>query len=522
MKKLLSHPNKYILEIIIFTVLAFCLFNNLGNYPNFFDSCVEYAVQPQIMAVFDNISSPYGPTWAWQDVYQHAGGRSIVYGGLIEAGFRTFGFSLLGLRFYQSVFAFGSLVLAYFTIKKLFNRRFAQIFTILLGTSPWYLLHARSGGIIGFGLILVTVAVSLTALVIKEISIKRKKYSWLLMLSAGISVAFLPYGHTSVRVFFIVLILLVTFYSIKYKNHKALLFFIPIIIIIALQIPTWQDSIGNFFLARGESFSTEQEAIEMQSKIIKNIDVHAMQLFGLNDLDNFWNPNLAFSYWVIDSVHYPRFLVPLFILGCLINIQIALRRRRFTPLLPILFLGIAMIPGVMAGIGFPNPARNLIMILPIYFLITIPLTKAKKTNIKFIILIFTGFVVMFQIFNFFTQPKGFIDEGNADYLKLGAYLKAEISANNTDKYLLIGEKVFYTYSYTGMRWAAGKVFEAHLKSDNIELYNDENAAKNDKLIKDKYFDFIIINAKNMGSQEYVQNNGYALMLSMPDYVKYAK
>ncbi len=512
---------KYKAEILVFLIVIFSLFIRLGDYPNIFDSCVEWAIHPQVNNVVDNVHYQNdGPTWAWTEMYQHVSGRSPIYSFLIESGLRLFGLSLLGTRFFTTILSFLSLILLYIFIKKYSNKQLGLLLILFLGTSPWYLIHARSGGIIGLSLNLVIIAISLTGLFLHKRA--NKKHSAIFAVLSAISIALLPYGHVITRVVPIFLILLIIFYFKRLPKLSIFVFVITLLLFISIQIPTWEQSVSNYFNARGESMindlnplkNPETEKFDIKEKLLSNTRLQIKYLLGLNDIQNFWDPNIAYSYWIIDEVLFPRSLVPFFLFGLYLSIRKLFTSKKTLQLFMLSVFVAGIIPGLFAKTGDPNPARDLLMVLPIYFFITQAIYLIYR-NIKFrykktILLVFIIAVVIYQLNNFFFYPKHIYDDFKNTNYKIGYFIRDNNTYLKGKKILVEETKTFGDYSYVAMRWAGDKNFQKKLDSNELILLRNTNQEAVKKLIEKDYFDLIILEKINTLEETLKQKTNYSL------------
>ncbi|NLD50497.1 MAG: glycosyltransferase family 39 protein [Clostridiaceae bacterium] len=527
---------EYLLEngkhYIILFLLAVVLFWKIGTYPNHFDACVEHAIHPQVNKVLDNQDVSKEVTWVWTDMYQHAAGRSPLYSGPIELGLRLFGLTLFGVRFITAVLAFIILVLLYHTMRKYYHNLLAGIFILLLASSPWYLIMTRSGGIIGFSLTLVLLALCLVAIMFTpgnnqpdKVSIKNKKKSGrvavkpcIIAFLAGVSVAFLPYGHAMTRPLPIMLIIWILLYYKKIGASRLAIFLTGVFAVASIQFTDLRAALRSYFNARGEGLLDVAKSLKstdpdfLITKLISNIREQFNFLFGLNSMEEFWDPNIAYSYWKTDIVLYPRFLVPFFVIGfilCLINIY---RKRSLASAAPVLFLFVTLIPGLMAGYGGPNAARNYLSILPLYFFIAYAFYSIfsyvynkvysldgaglKSSNYKRYLTVglsvtIIGIICVYQVNNFFNREKGALDEKYTPAHSIYEYLNSYFEENESARVLIHEIPIFGNYSYVTIRWLGGKEFEDRLESGQVMLLKYENRLEVENLWREGYFDLLL-------------------------------
>jgi len=511
LKKLYNYVRNNIFELAILSILLLFMLLQLGSYPGWFDAVVEHMIHPQVNNVLDG--TPMDEmTWRWTDMHQHGGGASPVYGWPIWLGVKIFGLSLFGVRIFTTLIAFFSIVLLYFSTKKLFENKFPLIFVVLLATSPWYLINSRSGGIVGFGFTLVTLALSLLIFMFK------KQNSVILAFITGISIGLLPYGHASTRAFppLIIIFVLLCFFIKKIRIIPFISFIMGCILLFLPQINTLEDSLNVYFYARGESLSAiardnPQNKLDfnvIKDKLSTNIELTAKQVLTLNSKDKsyLW-PNIADSYTRLDTILYPRFLMPFMVLGFILLIINMIKKRNIFYSVPILIFFVSLSPSLMSGIGLPNPSRNYLACLPIYFFIAYSLYNIgdfvykkfyskigkKPITLSLTFLVLITLISSYQILNFFTMEKGTYDEkftySNCVVPFVNNYLES-----NPEATIVIHEWApFDVYSYVGLRWFGGSEFEKLIQNKKIILLRDNNIEEINKLIENGAIDLVVSN-----------------------------
>lgn len=549
MKKLSNKVLKNLAGLFVLMALFLILLWRLGSYPDIFDSYVDFQIHPQVNKVFDNLVVPGEVTWLWQDMYQGQGGRSPVYGGVIELGLRLFGLTFFGIRIIPVIFALIALILLYTAVRRMYSNAFSLIFTALLGSATWFLVLARSGGFAGFSMVFFIFCIALllhfiqirdknnkgnNAVAESDSGIKsngvdngqgitttgRGKFSWEIAAAvlAGIAVALLPYTYVIIRPFFLLLPLYAVTYVRKINIRNIIIFLIPVLIVVTLQSKDIKSSAYNFFHARGESmYGVVQEKPspsgmdEIKAKLIDNVKKESKFLLGLNHTETFWNPNIASSYWLPDIVVYPKFLVPFFILGLILYLVNIFRKKVKDRGLMLLILLAGAVPGIMSRTGEPNLARCSLMILPIYFFIAyaiyhlynflvnirigkIHIAKAKVAvaAIASVVFLLVTVTVAYQTVNFFTKDKVEMDERRNPANTMNKYLIQYFNKNKDAKVLINEFAPFGEYgSYTFVRCLGGKSFQEKVKSGQVKFVRNENIAELDKLLKNNYFDIVI-------------------------------
>ena len=201
----------------------------------------------------------------------------------------------------------------------------------------------------------------LVALSMFVLLIDRKRSVGLAVL-AGISTATIPYGYAGIRLVlpFLILLAIVCFRRIEKYNLCAYLG--TILAICAIQIGDYPRSLQMYFYARGENLISAARRLPnggydlafIAHKLTENFHVLFRMIMGLNG-KAFWNVNVASTLTPIaDVVLYPRFLVPLFIVGLVYSLAHAYKQKRFILAMPVLLFLPGLVPNMMSGIGIPN------------------------------------------------------------------------------------------------------------------------------------------------------------------------
>jgi hypothetical protein len=199
------------------------------------------------------------------------------------------------------------------------------------------------------------------------------------------------------------------------------LFLFPIVFAIFVQVRYFHTDIASFFHARGESVAAQLTGYnsgvsmkEIVSKVTQNT-VQQLKILSGDYFHNVFSKSIIVqNYWEQDVIVYPKFLVPFFLLGVILLVINLIRKRSLIALLFLLLLPITLLSGILSSVGAPNPARNYIAIIPIYFCITYTvdivffhksalLKKYQKVGSSLVIvgvLLVIG-VVFYQLHNYF-------------------------------------------------------------------------------------------------------------------------
>lgn len=522
MEKLFQWLKRNWLKLAVFAVILAALLWRLGTYPNYFDFCVEHAVHFEVDKVLDNADISKDVTWQWRDMHQLEGGRSPIYGPVIELGLRLFGLTLFGIRLFPALIAFLVLIFVYITMRKFLPEFLTLTFIILLATSPWFLVVSRSGGIVGFSLSMVLVSLCLVALAFLNKS--KAKMRAVLPILAGLSVGILPYGYAITRLIPLFVIFWLTINIRKINKLHYVLFLVSVLAVVSLQFGNIKDNTHMYFNARGESmFEAAKDGngtIQLdyvKKKMTDNIIMQSKMLLGFNLPERFWDPTIADSFWRPTVVVYPRFLVPFFVIGFLLSLVHIFVKRTLASTLPILYFIVTLGPGLMAGRGTPDMGRNFLAIVPLYFFIAYTINHyyemfkprlgqvkgvaleeaaatARRRLPSVVFVLFVAIVVFtagFQTANFFFRDRG----GDEDRITGGhvahRYLQDYLTRMPTGRVLICENPILDEYSYVIDRWLGGKPLEEKLKSGQVKLLRHDNEEEIKNLIASGYFDAII-------------------------------
>jgi hypothetical protein len=253
-------------------------------------------------------------------------------------------------------------------------------------------------------------------------------------------------------------------------------------------------------------------------KIVDNILVIGDQLIGLNEKEKFWDVDIARSYYSSKTVIYPKFLVPLFIAGFILSLYEIFKFRSRGHLILLLFFGLAITPGVMAKVGKPSSTRLSLVVIPLYFYISLALHRFftylnlrirwKRQYIKWslnsLLILAAACIVSYQCWNFFSYQKTFVDEKGIRKLAyhLHETIKEYLEENSDGNILVHGFGSLGTYSYTLIELAGGRDFHDQIRSGQIVLFKgSKNRKKIERLLEKDYFDLFL----STGSTREIEN-----------------
>jgi hypothetical protein len=491
---------------LVFAVVLLVMFWRLGSYPPYLNDYVDQMIHLEVNKVFDHADISKRVNWYWKEMYAAGAFESPLYGMVIELGLRLFGLTLFGVRFFPALIEFGALILTFFAFRKYFPQYLLLSFILLLALSPWHLLVARSGGIQGFSVSQYLVAFSMFVLLID-----RKRSVGLAML-AGISTATIPYGYVGIRLLLPLLVLLAIVCFRRIEKYNLVAYLGTILAICAIQIGDFPHSFQMYFFAGGENLISAARSLPnggydfafIAHKLSENFHFLFKMIMGLNE-KAYWNVNVARCTTPIDNVVlYPKFLVPLFIVGLVYSLAHAYKQKRFILVMPALLFLLSLVPNMMSGMGIPNLLRSILLLVPLYFLITygayslfcsIYTISSDRLRIAFsgVFAVFVGLVSAYQVNNYFHYEKDTILGGkhNAAIVVYNEFLEPYMAGHPNSRILYheFGPKL--EWSYVVVRWLGGKRVQAMRNEGKLMFLTGDNRASMDRLLKEGYFDIVV-------------------------------
>lgn len=491
---------------LVFAVVLLVMFWRLGSYPPYFSDFVDEMIHLEVNKVFDHADISNRVNWYWKEMYAAGAFESPLYGMVIELGLRLFGLTLFGVRFFPALIEFGALILTFFAFRKYFPQYLLLSFILLMALSPWHLLVARSGGIQGFSVSQYLIALSMFVLLID------RKRSVGLAILAGISTATIPYGYVGIRLLLPLLVLLAIVCFKRIQKYNLFAYLGTILAICAIQIGDFPHSLKMYFFAGGENMisaarNTPNGGIDfafIAHKLTENFRLLFKMIMGLNE-NGFWNVNVAKTITPIDNVVlYPKFLVPLFIVGLVYSLVHAYKQKRFILAMPVLLFLLGVGPNMMSGAGIPNLLRSIMLLVPIYFLITygayslfcsIYTISGDRLRVAFSLLfaVFVGLVSAYQVNNYFYYEKDTLHGGknNAAMVMYLEFVKPYIDSHPNSRILYHEFGPRNEWSYVTTRWLGGKRIQTMRDEGKVLFLTDDNRAAMDKLLKEGYFDIVV-------------------------------
>jgi hypothetical protein len=491
---------------LVFAVVLLVMFWRLGSYPPYFNDMVDQGIHMEVNKVFDHADISNKVNWYWKDMHSSAAYESPLYGMVTELGLRLFGLTLFGVRFFPALIEFGALILTFFAFRKWFPQYLLLTFILLMALSPWHLLIARSGGIQGFSISLYLIALSMFVLLID------RKRSIGLAILAGISAAAIPYGYAGIRLVLPLLVLLAIVCFRRVEKHNLLAYLGTILAICAIQIGDFPRSLQMYFYARGENLISAARRLPhggydvafIARKLNENFNVLFRMIMGLNE-KGFWNVNVASTLTAIKYVVlYPKFLVPLFILGLVYSLAHAYRQKRFILAMPVLLLLVGLVPNMMSGFGIPDLLRSITLLVPIYFLITYGAYSLfcsiytmssdwLRAALSGLFVVFVGLVSVYQVNNYFHYEKDTLHGGQNDaaMVMYNQFLQPYMASNPNNRILYHEFGPFDEWSYVVVRWLGGKRVQTMRDKGNLLFLTNDNRASMDRLLKQGHFDIVV-------------------------------
>jgi hypothetical protein len=490
---------------LVFAVVLVVMFWRLGSYPPYFNDMVDEGIHMEVNKIFDHADISKKVNWYWKDMHMGGAYQSPLYGMVIELGLRLFGLTLFGVRFFPALIEFGALILTFFAYRKYFPQYLLLTFILLMALSPWHLLIARSGGMQGFSLSLYLIALSMFVLLID------RKRSVGLAILAGISAAIVPYGYAGIRLVLPVLVLLAIVCFRRIEKYNLFAFLSTIFAICAIQIGDFPRSLQMYFYARGENLASAARRLPnggydlgfIAHKLDENFHYLFKMIMGLND-KGFWHVNVASTMTPItDVVLYPKFLVPLFVVGLGYSLAHAYNQRRFILVMPVLLLLVGVVPNMMSGFGIPDLLRSITLLVPIYFLIAYgayslicSIYRMSSDRLKVassgLFVVFVVLVSAYQVNNFFQYEKDTMHgKNNAAMAMYNEFLKSYIADHPDNRILYHEFGPWNEWSYVVVRWLGGQRVQTMKDEGKLVFFTDDNRASADRLLRQGYFDIVV-------------------------------
>jgi hypothetical protein len=520
---------------LVFAVVLLVMFWRLGSYPPYFNDMVDQGIHMEVNKVFDHADISNKVNWYWKDMHMGGAYQSPLYGMVIELGLRLFGLTLFGVRLFPALIEFGALILTFFAFRKYFPQSLLLSFILLMALSPWHLLIARSGGLQGFSVSQYLIALSMFVLLID------RKRSVGLAILAGIGTATIPYGYAGIRLVLPLLVLLAIVCFRRIEKYNLLTYLGTILAICAIQIGDFPRSLQMYFYARGENLISSARRLPnggydvafIAHKLNENFQVMFKMLMGLNG-KAVWDVNVASTLTPIgDVVLYPRFLVPLFIIGVVYSLAHAYRQKRFILAMPVLLLLLGLVPNMMSGMGIPDLLRSISLLVPIYFLITYGAyglfcsictisSGTLRAAFSGLFAVFVGLVSAYQVNNYFHYEKDTLHGGKNDaaMVMYNEFLRAYMADYPNSRILYHEFGPWNEWSYVVVRWLGGKRVQTMKDEGKLVFITDDNRASVDAQLKRGYFDIVVSAYPNQLEGMLPDTKAMKAKISPPGYKVY--
>jgi hypothetical protein len=185
-------------------------------------------------------------------------------------------------------------------------------------------------------------------------------------------------------------------------------------------------------------------------------------------------------------------------------------------IVPVLFLGIAALPGLLSGVGNPEQSRLAIVVLPLYYLIAYGfynlfiicrsrpqiIARSALTALLGTAALFT---LAYQIHNFFSYNR--IDR-RENIIAVKDYISGGMT-ENADAVIAYHEFAnLRVYSYTIFRWLGGADMEQNMKDGRVILVRYSNEDKLRQMIKDRELYVFITQQDEVAIQIFPELSGY--------------
>ncbi|MBN2531348.1 MAG: hypothetical protein JXB88_00580, partial [Spirochaetales bacterium] len=403
--------------------------------------------------------------------------------------------------------------LFYFILRRYFDFKIIYPFFLLLVSSPWYLSATRSAIGVGFGMSLIILCLSMLVLL-------HKSKNWVLVpVLTGISIALLPYGYANAKHLPVLFIIWILINIKKLKVRRVLIVMAAVLLCIIPQFFDIKQALYNYNRSDGDPLTFNWQFQKdplgyILMRVWSNIQLQVRALLGIMDNPGTWDGMVAQSFYKKNDIYYPRFLVPLFVFGLVYSVYRFFRYKKKDEGVIFLFFLASFIPGLASGGGNPNPARDYLMILPLYYYITLsfyfifdailkaesglPLLRLKILNLNFIQLFLYVLLSITFLFTNIFQPINYFGYKDRQY-DAPQISKADILFNYiNDKLKNDANSSFLVYSpdrilglYTIIRFYHSEEIGKFIKSGQLYFHYGYAIEKNKDLIKNGKIKYLI-------------------------------
>ena len=189
--------------------------------------------------------------------------------------------------------------------------------------------------------------------------------------------------------------------------------------------------------------------------------------------------------------------------------------------MPVLLLLAGLVTNMMSGMGIPNLTRSIMLLVPIYFLITygayslfcsIYTISSDRLRVVFSALfaVFVGLVSAYQVNNYFHYEKDtmFGGKNDAAMVMYDEFLKPYMAGHPNSRILYHEFGPFNEWSYVVVRWLGGKHVQTMRDEGKLVFLTEDNRASVDKLLKEGYFDIVVSAYPDQLEQHAPRYKGY--------------
>jgi len=182
----------------------------------------------------------------------------------------------------------------------------------------------------------------------------------------------------------------------------------------------------------------------------------------------------------------------------------AYKQKRFILAMPVLLFLVGLVPDMMSGIGIPDLLRSIMLLVPIYFLITYGAYSLfcsiynissdwLRAAFSGLFVVFLAFVSAYQVNNYFRYEKDTPHGGknNAALVMYNEFLKSYIARHPNSRILYQEFGPWNEWTYVVVRWLGGRRVQKMIDEGKLVFFTEDNRASMDKLLKQGYFDIVV-------------------------------
>ena len=183
--------------------------------------------------------------------------------------------------------------------------------------------------------------------------------------------------------------------------------------------------------------------------------------------------------------------------------------------------------------GIPNLTRSIMLLVPIYFLITygayslfcsLYTINSDRLRAAFsgLFAVFVGLVSAYQVNNYFHYEKDTIYGGKNDaaMVMYNEFLKPYMAGHPNSRILYHEFGPFDEWSYVVVRWLGGKRVQTMRDEGKLVFLTNGNRASIDRLLKQGYFDIVVSTHPDQLEHMLPDTKGMGAKISPPWYKVY--